>query len=259
MRRTRSRRSINLHQVKMENTPSLFKTPKSECPDIWIHLPKNKNGLNHAWSSMGDLAVPLDRNLYGHPLVGLLWERQFEESSSRKRMGFSLIENVYSVTEKKDCCCLCTWTMSKLPGKKQNLDPMRKILMKDVDLGEPTSFRDHVYLGCTRRDCKTSKDLVDNYIDLFEYRMSAGGVENWFIQKILKQTFPLGPMIWKVMPTKAWRDVASLQTNRLNNYTKSQLHVLTTINSKKKREDLLENCENMLSNCPAMSVFGTHW
>ena len=30
----------------------------------------------------------------------------------------------------------------KLAGKKQNLDPMWKLL-KEVDLGEPTSFLDH--------------------------------------------------------------------------------------------------------------------
>ena len=29
------------------------------------------------------------------------------------------------------------------PGKKQNLDPMWKVLNKEVDLGEPTSFLDH--------------------------------------------------------------------------------------------------------------------
>ena len=33
--------------------------------------------------------------------------------------------------------------------------------MKEVDLGEPTSFFDHVYLGCTQRECKISKDIVD--------------------------------------------------------------------------------------------------
>ena len=38
-----------------------------------------------------------------------------------------------------------------LAGKKQNLDPMWKLLSKEVDLGEPTSFLDHVYLGCTQR------------------------------------------------------------------------------------------------------------
>ena len=47
----------------------------------------------------------------------------------------------------------------KLAGKKQNLDPMWKILNKEVDLGEPTSFLDHVYSGCTQRKCEISKIL----------------------------------------------------------------------------------------------------
>ena len=65
----------------------------------------------------------------------------------------------------------------KLAGKKQNLDPMWKLLNKEVDLGEPTSFLDHVYLGCTQRQCEISKDIVDNYRTMFESRISAGGVE----------------------------------------------------------------------------------
>ena len=50
--------------------------------------------------------------------------------------------------------------MKKQAGKKQNIDPMWKVLMTEVDLGEPTSFLDHVSLGCTRRECETSKNIV---------------------------------------------------------------------------------------------------
>ena len=32
----------------------------------------------------------------------------------------------------------------KLAGKKQNIKTMGEVLMKDVDVGEPTSFFDHV-------------------------------------------------------------------------------------------------------------------
>ena len=32
----------------------------------------------------------------------------------------------------------------QLAGKKRNLDPVWKLLNKEVDLGEPTSFVDHV-------------------------------------------------------------------------------------------------------------------
>ena len=65
----------------------------------------------------------------------------------------------------------------KLAGKKHNIDPMWKVLNKEVDLGEPTSFLDHVYLGCTQRQCEVSKGTVDNYRTMFESRISAGGTE----------------------------------------------------------------------------------
>ena len=65
----------------------------------------------------------------------------------------------------------------KLAGKKQNIDPMWKVLMKQVDLGEPTSFLDHVYLGCTQRECETNKDIVDKFRSMFESRISAGATE----------------------------------------------------------------------------------
>ena len=54
---------------------------------------------------------------------------------------------------------------------------MWKVLNKEIDLGEPTSFLVHVYLGCTQRQCEISKDTVDNYRTMFESRISAGGVE----------------------------------------------------------------------------------
>ena len=64
-------------QVKMEDAHELLKIQKKECPDIWIRLPRHE--WLKSWSSMEDPVVPLERNLYGHPLAGLLWERQFEK------------------------------------------------------------------------------------------------------------------------------------------------------------------------------------
>ena len=64
-------------QDKMGDAPKLLKIPKSECPDIWTRLPRHK--WPKPWSSMEDPVVPLERNLYGHPLPGLLWERGFEQ------------------------------------------------------------------------------------------------------------------------------------------------------------------------------------
>ena len=66
-------------------------------------------------------------------------------------------------------CSVCEDDI-KLAGKKQNPDPMWKLLKKEVDLGEPTFFLDHVYLGCTQRQCEISKNTVDNHRTMFESR-----------------------------------------------------------------------------------------
>ena len=162
-------------QVKMEDAQKLLKIPNSECPDIWIRLPRHK--WPKSWSSMEGPVVPLERNLYGHLLAGLLWERQFEKILLKH--GWEKIPNweCLFVHREKGLFLSVYVDDIKLAGKKQNLDPMWKVIDKEVDLGERTSFLDHVYLGCTQRQCETSKDIVDNYRTMFESRISAGGVE----------------------------------------------------------------------------------
>ena len=130
----------------MEDAPKLLKIPKSECPYIWIRLPRHKRPKS--WSSIEDPVVPLERNLYSHPLAGLLWERQFEKILLQ--YGWEQVSrNAYSYNVKKGLFLSVYVDDIKLAGKKQNIDPMWKLLNKEVDLGEPTSFLDHENLGCT--------------------------------------------------------------------------------------------------------------
>ena len=49
--------------------------------------------------------------------------------------------------------------------------------MKDVNLAEPTSFLDHVYLGCTQRACSQNEDISEQYKEMFDSRVSAGATE----------------------------------------------------------------------------------
>ena len=51
---------------------------------------------------------------------------------------------------------------------------MWKKWMKLVDLEEPTSFLDLVYLECTQSECKPNEIIVDEYRTMFE---SAGATE----------------------------------------------------------------------------------
>ena len=78
LRWTSSRRSVSLYPSKNGRCSQIIeKNPKSECPDIWIRLQRHK--WPKSWSTMEDPVVPVEKNLYGHPLAGLLWERQFEK------------------------------------------------------------------------------------------------------------------------------------------------------------------------------------
>ena len=122
---------------------------------------------------MEDPVVPLERNLYGHPLAGLLWERQFEKILLK--YGWEKVSNCECLFVHREKGLFLSVYVDgiKLTGKKQNIDPMWKVLNKEVDLGEPTSFLDHVYLGYSQRHCEISKDIVDNYRTMFESRISA--------------------------------------------------------------------------------------
>ena len=67
--------------VEMEDAPKLLIIPTPQSPDIWMRLPRHK--WPKSWSNIEDPVVSLERNLYGHPPAGLLWEGQLEEVPSR--------------------------------------------------------------------------------------------------------------------------------------------------------------------------------
>ena len=139
--------------VKMEDAPRLLRLPKSECPYIWIRLPRHK--WPKSWSTIEDPMVHLERNLYGHRLAGLVvgkdTSRKFCWSLDGKKYR---IGNVFFVHRKQSVFFSVYVDDIKMAGRKQSLSPLWKKWMKYVDLDEPTSFLDHVYLGCTQREWK---------------------------------------------------------------------------------------------------------
>ena len=65
-------------KVKMKDAPTLLKLPKSECPDIWIRLPRCK--WPNDWKNIEEPVVPLEANLYGHLFAGYCF---WKDSSKR--------------------------------------------------------------------------------------------------------------------------------------------------------------------------------
>ena len=79
-----------------------------------------------------------------------MWERQFEKIFLK--YGWEKVSNwECSLVNREKTILVCLCGRKKLAGKKQNIDPIWKLLNKVVELGEPTSFLDHVHVGCTQR------------------------------------------------------------------------------------------------------------
>ena len=90
----------------------------------------------------------------------------------RTDLGMSIL-----FIENKDCSFRYSWMTLKMAGQTQNMAPMWKKLMKNVDLDETTSFLDHVYLGCTQCECKPNEIIIEECREIFESRISAGETE----------------------------------------------------------------------------------
>ena len=146
----------------------------------------------------------------------------------------------------------------KLAGKKQNIVPMWKLLNKEVDLGEPTSFLDHVYLGCTQRPCKISKDIVDNDRTMFESRISAGTTE----KLPYSENFRVSSWSYH-MEGHAMKCVK--RYCELSNKTTQQLYKVSTpcMDDHHFKEEEMKSVgeivTSMLSNCSEMFILGTNW
>ena len=151
-------------QTKMEEASRLIKIPKTECPDFLDQLSTTQNGPNHgpkSWSDIEDSVVPLERNLYGHPLAGLLWERQFRGSFAGAWMG------TREQVPNWECLFRSSKTRIilddfKLAVKKKNMAPMWKKFMNMLILTNQLHFLITYILDALNVNVNRTKQLVKN-------------------------------------------------------------------------------------------------
>ena len=162
-------------QVKLEDAPRLLKIPTirtSRCLDT-----SSTTQMATIVGKIEDPVVLLERNLYGHPLAGIAMGKTIRASSIRTWMGENSELQCVFVHRKQGSFLSENMDDIKMAGKNQNLAPNWKKLKKNVDIDEPTSFLDHVYLGCTQRECKPNEAIIEQYTKMFESRISAGVTE----------------------------------------------------------------------------------
>ena len=229
-------------QVTMEDVFRLLRIPKSECPDIWIRLPRLQWPMS--WSNIEDTVVLLERQLYGHLLAGLLWERQFEVPLG---LGWEKVPNWECFfIENKDYSCWFAW-MTWLERCRIWLPCGRK-WWKHLIWTNQLHFLIE-YLGCTRRECKPKEVIIDEHAKMYESRNSAGATEKlpgW--EKPHAKTVAWSYDYGRTSSKNALKDIAIWQKD--SNYTKSRVVAWMIIISRKRNVDQLEifsRCAHKLS------------
>ena len=97
--------------------------------------------------TMEDPVVPLERNLCGHPLAGLLGERQFEKVLLK--YGWAKVSNWECLFVHREIGFFLSVYVDdiKLAGKKQNINPMWKGTQSRSWFGRTNIFRRSCILG----------------------------------------------------------------------------------------------------------------
>ena len=148
--RTSSPRSICIHSgEKWMTLPncSEFQSQNVQTYGYVLHVTDGPTSL----SNIQDPVVPLERNLYGHPLAGLCG-RQLEGILLELR--WDRVPNWECLfVHRKHGLCLSVFVddITMAGTKTDHGSHMCKRLMRNVvDLDGPTSFLDHVYLARTQ-------------------------------------------------------------------------------------------------------------
>ena len=134
-RRTSSWCNICLHSGKIGDVPGLPEfLNQNECPDVWIrHPPKS-------WTNVEDPAIFPERKVF------LDTQDCCEKDNSTIFLGIRWWKFHCLFIEKQWFFFFGIHGRQKLIWKNQNVAPMWKDLMNNVDLDDLTSFLDHAHL-----------------------------------------------------------------------------------------------------------------
>ena len=214
------------------------------------------SGQNHGptWLTQAFLLKEMCMVIFWQDCCGVGNLRKFYWSTVGQKF---LTGSAYSCLVQKGGLFLSVYVDDiKLAGKKEN-NQMWKVLNKQIELGEPTSFLDHVYLGCTQRHRETSKHIVDNYRTMFESKISAGttgkitmhGNPEYFYMVLRR-----GRSCQEVRATILRIGEQNYRTTLQSIYSMHWWHQF-------KEEELnsVRELSEMCTNCSQMSISGTNW
>ena len=244
--RTSSWCSICLFSLKnWRMLPDCPKFPKSECPDVWIRFPRQIWPTSFANSE--DPVVLLERNLYGHLLARLLWERQFEEALLA--LGGEKVPNweCMFVLRKQWFFLLVYVDDIKMDGKRQNMAPTWKKMMKNWTLTNPHHFLTMYIWDVLSVNANRMKPLSNNIRRGLNHVFLLEQLKHYQVGKSLAQKLWRGHTTWRDMLENASSDTVTCKQE-----SGATLHEVSLawmiINSSRRNSDQLENCQKFAYN-----------
>ena len=185
--------AVSAYTQLMEEAPKLLKIPKSDCPVIWVRRPRHK--WPKSWSSMEDPVVPLERNLYGHPV---------ERNKTLIRCGMYSTKKLIWENDHLSSI-MCTWAVLKKQCEisKDIVDNYRTMFESRISAGATEN------LPCSENLCISSwsydmegnaKKYVERYCEL----------ANRTTQQLYKVSTPCiihvntnSIVMWQILPNNA--------------------------------------------------------
>ena len=195
----------------------------------------------------------LNEIVYAHPFAGLLWEGRFEEVLLG--LGREKVPNwKWLFGQRRQRFVLVGvrrwfWNSWKTAEHGSTVEEIDGTCWS----WRTTSFLDHVYLGCTQRECNPNEDSVSQHRDEFLLPQ----LKNYQIGRNLTQKLSCGPATWKAMRKRAWRE----RYCELANKKTGQLYTVSTLcldDQNYMKEDLVTVGESSPDGLE-MLVLGTHW
>ena len=131
-----------------------------DCSKFWIRLPRHK--WPKSWANIEDPVVPLERNLYVHPLAGLLWKDNSEKLCENLDGRKYRIGNVCLFIENKCYSCQKMWMTSKRLERSRIWLPCGKRRRKMWIVTNPHHFLTMYALDVLSVNVNRMKQLMNN-------------------------------------------------------------------------------------------------
>ena len=138
----------------------------------WITLPRNRRPS--WWNKFEEPVVELKRNLYGHPLAGLFWEKHCQ--IALYKLGWEKVPSWECLfVHRKQKLFLSVYVDDfKMAGKADNMPKMWKQMSGLLDLEPPVPIEGNVYLGMAQEKVTPDPTLVKEKREVYNTLIDNG-------------------------------------------------------------------------------------